>query len=553
VGKVKAITLGADPEFELVRDGRVVNASHVLRKSVRMPWGIIGYDGAGGPLELRPNPSTSPSALVKNVGRLLLSVPRIAGGIPSTMGEMYAIGGHVHIGIRGFGVPYERVIETIDDAVGDILYQMNTRTRLNSSYGKRKDWRTQAWGVEYRTPPATMWAHPEGALAFLKAIKRAVRLAIEGRKYTLDDDWYKIRYALSGAAILVMQHSGRIHWEAWKAHVGEDEVKDAVEIASAMNCEVRIGVPADRAPEYDERFIGDIGTMLARLGIRKVVVVVFSRSRGEYASNVRGYGVMQYDHGPYTGEEGDWAQPLMLSWRFCNDPDFRRKELPKLEAAIASLIGPNDEFNKPRIVKEVIHLRVDWPGDDDDDEGATELEAVETDPYTIFCSACENEVSSGEAIYVESDVYCEDCYHEIYGTCVACDGIVRLEDAFNVYGEVYCEDCYYERFTTCEACGEDIDRNDAHIADGASYCQACYERRFVECDECGNPVRRRDVVLADGERYCQDCYDRLFVECEMCEATIRRDEANILLGEAFCDGCYARAMDEEEELVEAGR
>jgi len=549
-----AITLGADPEFELVRDGRVVNASHVLKKSVRMPWGIIGYDGAGGPLELRPNPSTSPSVLVKNVGRLLLSVPMIAGGLPSTMGEMYAIGGHVHIGIRGLGVPYEDVVRTIDDAVGDILYQMNTRTRLNSSYGKRGDWRRQAWGLEYRTPPATMWAHPEGALAFLKAIRRAVRLAIEGRKYALDDDWYKIRYALSGAAILVMQHNGRIHWEAWKAYVGENEVKNALQIASAMNCEVRVATPLCGVSEHDEGLIGDIGTMLARLGIRKVAVVVFPKWRGDYASNVRGYGVMQYDHGPYEGEEGDWAQPLMLSWRFCNDPDFRRNELPKLEAAIASLVGLNGERNESRIVKEVIHLNADWPGGDDDDGEAVELEAVETNPHTLICTGCQEEFPNDEAIYTsDGGIYCEDCYHENYGTCVECESEVALEDAFYVYGNLYCEDCYYDRFTTCDACGEDIERDEAYAVGESTYCEPCYERRFVECDNCGNPVLRREVILADGERFCEECYLRVFVVCEMCEATIRRDEAHFLHGEAFCDGCYARAIEEEAEQVEARR
>ncbi len=557
VNRVRAITLGADPEFELVKDGRVVDASRVFKGGARMPWGIIGYDGAGAPLELRPNPSTSPSKLVENVGRLLLSVPKVVGGFPSTMGEMYAIGGHVHIGIRGMGVPYERVVKTIDDAVGDILYQMNTRVRLNSPYGKRCDWRSQAWGVEYRTPPATMWAHPEAALAFLRAIKRATKLALEGREYTPDDDWYKVRYALSGAAMLVMQHNGRIHWEAWKEYVreraGEDaerEIEEAAAASTEKRCEVRIGIPVGGHRGNDGKFIGDISALLGRLGIRYATVVVLAPSRGDYASNVRGYGVYQYDHGPYAGEEHAWAQPLMLSWRFCNDPEFRREELPKLEAALASTLGRGGKVSDNRIVKEVIRLQVDWPDGDEEEGDAVELEAVETDPHAIFCSVCESEVSSGEAIYVGEGVYCEECFHEEYGTCVACEELVRLGDANHVYGNVYCDDCYYERFTVCEACGENIELDGAHVVSGLSYCGGCYNRRFVECDECGGPVSRRDVNRGpDGGRYCDDCHDRLFVECEMCEATIRRDEAVIARGEALCEGCYSRAR--EEESVEA--
>ena len=40
------ITLGADPEFELVVGGEVVNASRVLREDVRLPWGDIGIEGS---------------------------------------------------------------------------------------------------------------------------------------------------------------------------------------------------------------------------------------------------------------------------------------------------------------------------------------------------------------------------------------------------------------------------------------------------------------------------------------------------------------------------
>jgi formylmethanofuran dehydrogenase subunit E len=539
----KAVTFGADPEFELVIDGRVVSAQQVIRRSVKLPWGIIGYDGAGAPLELRPNPSTSPNLLVKNVGRLLLSVPVITGGFPSTMGEMHAIGGHVHIGIRRLTRKPEAVADAVDKAVGDILYNMNTATRLRSSYGKRGDWRRQAWGVEYRTPPSTMWAHPEVALAFVKAIKRVVSFVLDGKDFASDDKWPAIRYKLADAATLVMQHNGRIHWDAWKEFVGEDVEKAASE-ASVVNCNIRIG----GEQEYDEKFASDMGAMFARLGIRDVVVLVFSKSYGDYASNVRRYGSVRFEFGPYEGEEGGLAQPLMLSWRFCNDPAFRAEELPKLEAAIASQMRKKD-IDDRRIVKGVVRLSSDW--DDDEKEEAAELEAVETSPHTFICDSCGNEVSSEEAIFVDESLLCEDCYHETYGTCVACEGVFEPEGLNYVYGGAYCDDCFYEYFTTCEACGEAIERDEAYSVWDADYCEGCFERRFVACDECGEPVRRVDVIRQGDERYCEDCYRRVFVECEMCEATIRRDEAHVLSGEAFCRGCYNRAVAEEEELEAA--
>jgi hypothetical protein len=482
MGKVGAVTFGADPEFELVMGGRVVPASRVLGNSVKLPWGIVGYDGAGAPLELRPNPSTSPGVLVKNVGRLLLSVPVITGGLPSTMGEMHAIGGHVHIGIRGLTKNPGAVADAVDKAVGDILYEMNTATRLRSPYGKRGDWRKQAWGVEYRTPPSTMWAHPEVALAFVKAIRRVVGLVLDGQDPASDTKWRAIRYNLASAAELVMRHDGRIHWEAWKAHVGED-VEKVVRGAGAGGCIIRF----DGEREYDESFASDIGKMFTRLGIRDANVLVLPKSYGDYASNVVGYGSGRFEHKPYEGEEGIHAQPLMLSWRFCNDPTFRSEELPKLERAIASHVLKRKGLDDVRLVKEVIRLQVDWPDDEEDE--AVELEAVETSPYTLICAACGNEVSSEDAIYNhEGEVYCEDCYHEEYGMCVVCESEVRLEDSFNRHGEVYCERCYLEHFTVCDRCGEEVSRDEVFVVGGFTCCDRCCERPLFDGDLSGEPA-----------------------------------------------------------------
>lgn len=147
--KVKIITLGADPEFELVCQGWIANAERILEEETRLPWGTIGSDRNA--LELRPRPSASPETLVRNLGRLLLSVLGVAQGVPSTACKQYPLGGHVHLG----GVPEdarEDVAKAIDEALGDLFHSLRPDVRLRTEYGRRGDWRPKPWGLEYRTP-----------------------------------------------------------------------------------------------------------------------------------------------------------------------------------------------------------------------------------------------------------------------------------------------------------------------------------------------------------------------------------------------------------------
>lgn len=52
---MQVLKLGADPEFEVLNEGKLVRADKVARP-LRLPWGEVGVDGAGVALELRPNP-----------------------------------------------------------------------------------------------------------------------------------------------------------------------------------------------------------------------------------------------------------------------------------------------------------------------------------------------------------------------------------------------------------------------------------------------------------------------------------------------------------------
>ncbi len=121
----RIITLGTDAEFEVIVDGDVVPVEKLMSVSdVALPWGRIGQDSSGDPIELRPEPSSDPEALVGNLGR--------------TACEVFPIGGHVHIG----GVPsevQEDLVSLIDGLLGDFFYSLSGETRLRAGYGKRGD------------------------------------------------------------------------------------------------------------------------------------------------------------------------------------------------------------------------------------------------------------------------------------------------------------------------------------------------------------------------------------------------------------------------------
>jgi hypothetical protein len=335
------VTLGGDPEFELIVDEEVVPAEKLLLgRRVPLPWGFIGEDGSGDPIELRPRPSADPETLVGNVGRLLLSVPRALGGVPSTACERYPIGGHVHIG----GVPsgdQEDLVKVIDGLLGDLFCSLSAELRLSRGYGRRGDWRSKPWGFEYRTPPANIWSHPGVALTFLRAIKWVAEKFLLGEDLFEDPAWPTIRGSAERATKFVRKHRGRLYWGAWKAYVGEIYWENMRKNLKEVDVYL--------SGEADDGFLDDLRAMCARIGLPFVKVLPLRRSRGDFASNVPGYGEPADDVEPYS--LGGW---LGLSWRFRNDPEFRRGEICKLERAIARLSEELERGDGGRLVREVV-------------------------------------------------------------------------------------------------------------------------------------------------------------------------------------------------------
>jgi len=386
------VVLGGDPEFGLVREGVFASVADLLRGEVELPWGVIGREREL--LELRPWPSVRPETLVKNIGHLLLEVPRVVGGVPSTVCRGYPLGGHVHIG----GVPGSArggVVKAVDEALGDLFYSLNAENRLWVGYGKRGDWRPQPWGVEYRTPPASLWSHPGVALVFLRAIKWVVEKFLSGEEPLKDLLWPTVRASAERAAEFVREHGGRLHWGAWKEYVGEFDLR-LVERAEEEGGDflVREAVPlsVDWPPELEaEEVEGD-----------------WEPGSEAYACHECGVPV------PY--------------------PELHRDERGRAycpecwEEEYASCRGCGRTLRR-------FQARHDR-------NGRAYCEEC-YDSFYVICSLCDVEVAADEARFDEvGEAYCEDCYLERYTLCEECGREVARDEVEEVDGLSYCPSCY---------------------------------------------------------------------------------------------------------------
>ncbi len=167
------ITLGCDPEFELRNKGKIVPASKV--SNIGGFSSPIGRDGFGAQLKLRPSPSTSPEKIVEKLQTLLAMFekdnPHL---VVSDLGNTYPCGGHIHIGstylpyLWGITPPNE-LITLLDDFLGAPTLPLSGKAR--GSYKELGVWKIKTHGFEYRTPPASIFCHPEVARICLKMAK----------------------------------------------------------------------------------------------------------------------------------------------------------------------------------------------------------------------------------------------------------------------------------------------------------------------------------------------------------------------------------------------
>ena len=170
------VSLGGDPEFELLQDGRLIEARETGYSSLSEE---IGRDGAGYQIELRPEPSTDPKEVVRNI-RSLLRELYSNGYDVSACGDVYPLGGHIHFGLSTRPEDVEVYAEALDDFLGRPTQALSGKAREESGYGRLRDFRIKPHGFEYRTIPTAVWSHPRMAQITLTIAKALVRSLANG-------------------------------------------------------------------------------------------------------------------------------------------------------------------------------------------------------------------------------------------------------------------------------------------------------------------------------------------------------------------------------------
>ena len=169
------ITVGCDPEFEIVIDGRVKCAPSELGCGASYE---IGKDGAGMQLELRPK-AGSVEDVIQNLATLMSQLEYPI----STVGNVYPLGGHIHIGIGGQLTVPRGLVQLLDYFLGQRIINLSGSAR--SSYKIMGACRPQPWGFEYRTPPAAIFVNPTFCRLALKICHAITENYNAGRKFKI--------------------------------------------------------------------------------------------------------------------------------------------------------------------------------------------------------------------------------------------------------------------------------------------------------------------------------------------------------------------------------
>lgn len=92
--------------------------------------------------------------------------------------------------------------------------------------------------------------------------------------------------------------------------------------------------------------------------------------------------------------------------------------------------------------------------------------------------------------------------------CVCCHEPHPEGELIYLDDELYCEDCLGERTVTCQRCGERIWEDDDAGDENTHLCRSCFNRYYVRCCQCENVVPEEDACYPDDDfahPYCERC------------------------------------------------
>ena len=131
--------------------------------------------------------------------------------------------------------------------------------------------------------------------------------------------------------------------------------------------------------------------------------------------------------------------------------------------------------------------------------------------------------------------------------CAHCGEIIASATASEFEDNVYCDDCFNELFDVCERCGDVVPRCDLQDVNvGGEYeqwCRDCVEWNARPCDNCGElvPENSTTYISSSFEWVCCDCFNENYFRCAECGEYFHNDCANRSYrhyGEFVCEGCY---------------
>lgn len=111
--------------------------------------------------------------------------------------------------------------------------------------------------------------------------------------------------------------------------------------------------------------------------------------------------------------------------------------------------------------------------------------------------------------------------------CANCGCVIDGEDYIEHEGDIYCPDCFNEIFGECDYCGCIENRDDLVEVMTSLWrrrsewiCSDCADRHTVECPHCGRLFYTDSDLVTEvdnGDLVCDDCRDDRYWWCEECD------------------------------------
>jgi len=182
-----SITLGGDPEFEVYVDGRLVPARKLPVFKRGGKFDPIGTDGDANIAELRPAIAYSEEEYVENFLRLVKSLRRRKRKeyALSVKGDVYPLGGHIHVGspnkkvVRVLQGEVKTFIEALDDFLGRVILPTSGPARKGTGNARLGVYELKYYGWEYKTIPSSIYADPKMVRITYKLVKNLVETLLK--------------------------------------------------------------------------------------------------------------------------------------------------------------------------------------------------------------------------------------------------------------------------------------------------------------------------------------------------------------------------------------